>query len=156
MKGKRILFMSVCVWVWVWVWVWVCVCVCGRRWWLRQRRGAADKDTDSYRKTYRVTRKYFRDNNLKNNFCLVNSTIRKMIKSQNSFSYGLFVCFISIFILVSHSSLIPYSFRGCRSGGFVYQMIAVGQSKAVSPAVRWLCLSLTGAIMGAEQLSNVR
>ena len=79
MKGKRILFMSVCVWVWVCVCVYVCVCE--RRWRLRQRGGAADKDIDSYRKSYRVTRKNLRDNNLKNNFCLVNSTIRKMIKS---------------------------------------------------------------------------
>jgi hypothetical protein len=36
------------------------------------------------------------------------------------------------------------------TGILVYQLLCVGQSRAVHPAVRWLCLSLTGSLVKAE------
>jgi hypothetical protein len=39
---------------------------------------------------------------------------------------------------------------GPGTGILVYQLLCVGQSRAVHPAVRWLCLSLTGSLVKAE------
>jgi hypothetical protein len=39
---------------------------------------------------------------------------------------------------------------GTGTGILVYQLLCVGQSRAVHPAVRWLCLSLTGSLVKAE------
>ena len=35
-------------------------------------------------------------------------------------------------------------------GGLVYQLLCVGQSRSVHPAVRWLCIALTGSLVKAE------
>lgn len=50
----------------------------------------------------------------------------------------------------SHNNSI-YSIYLTSGGGLISQLLCVGQSRSVHPAVRWLCISLTGSLVKAER-----
>jgi hypothetical protein len=71
-----------------------------------------------------------------------------------SFSHydGLCVCFHGLYRDLQHLYIYHHlTTTAISGGGLVYQLLCVGQSRSVHPAVRWLCIALTGSLVKAER-----
>ena len=83
--------------------------------------------------------------------CACLSVCLSTLSFRSAQSSPALVC-ASLSSIASHNTSTSHLLTTTTSGGgLVYQLLCVGQSRSVHPAVRWLCIALTGSLVKAER-----